>query len=438
MTRVTDAHDGGVELRMNDSSTELTREQLAVEDRADPLAPFYDEFVLPEGVIYLDGNSLGAQPKAAAQRSREVVEQEWGQGLIKSWNEAHWFDLPARLGDKVSELLSSGAGTAVVTDTTSLNLYKALSSALRIQEADAPGRRVIVTQRENFPSDIYIIQGLIDQLGGTYELRLVEDDEESYAEAIRDDVAVVVLTHVNYRTGRLFDMAAVTQQIHDAGALAIWDLCHSAGALPIDLDACDVDMAVGCTYKYLNSGPGGPAFIWVAERFQNRFWQPLSGWWGHANPFEMAADYVPSEGIRRFLSGTQPMVSASLVEVGLDQMLRADAQQVRTKSLRMADLLIQLVESRCAGHSLELVTPREHERRGSHVSFQHPEGYAIMSALIDRGVIGDYREPGILRFGITPLYLRYTDIWDAVESLRDILDTRAWDDERFRVRNAVT
>jgi len=414
-----------------------TREACLEADRLDPLAPLKQEFFLPEGVIYLDGNSLGVQPKAAVARAGEVLNQEWAVGLIRSWNTANWFELPRRLGIKLGRLLGAGDDEVVVTDTTSLNIFKALAAALRIQQADHPERRVIVSERDNFPTDLYMIEGMIDLLQQGYELRLI-DDELPLERALRDDVAVLLLSHVNYRTGALYDMAAVTGQAHRHGVLTIWDLAHSAGAVPVNLRAAEADFAVGCTYKYLNGGPGSPAFIWVAERHQDRFWQPLSGWWGHNRPFDMATAYEPAHGIRRFLCGTQPILSMSLVECGLDVALKADMAAVRAKSVALTELFIKLVEERCGHHPLTLITPRDAARRGSHASFRHPNGFAVMQALIARGVIGDYREPEVLRFGITPLYLGYADVWDAVETLRDILDRGSWDRAEFCRRSAVT
>jgi kynureninase len=415
-----------------------TREQCIDADRLDPLAHLKAQFNLPAGVIYLDGNSLGVLPRTARARSAEVLEQEWGTGLIRSWNTAGWFDLPSRLGDKLARLVGAEPGEVVVTDTISLNLFKALAAALRIQQASHPDRRAIVSERDNFPTDLYMVQGLIDVLQQGYELRLVDAACPLEQALGRDDGAVLLLSHVNYRTGAMHDMAAVTALAHRHGALVIWDLAHSAGAVPVDLRGANADFAVGCTYKYLNGGPGSPAFIWVSPRHQDRCWQPLSGWWGHDKPFAMTADYQPARGIRRFLCGTQPILSMALVECGLDVALQADMAAVRAKSLALTDLFISLVEARCAAHPLTLVTPRDHTARGSHVSFRHPNGYAVMQALIARGVIGDYREPEVLRFGITPLYLGYADIWDAVEALRDILDSCAWDRPEHHRRATVT
>ncbi|KJV33657.1 kynureninase [Aquitalea magnusonii] len=415
----------------------LTREHCLAADASDELASLRQQFSLPEHVIYLDGNSLGVLPRSAEERSLQVLREEWGEGLIRSWNTAGWFELPRRLGNKLAGLIGAGSDEVVITDTTSLNIFKALAAAIRIQQQAAPQRKVIASERDNFPTDLYMIQGMMDLLQQGYEMRLI-DDSLPLAQALDEDVAVLLLSHVNYRTGAMHDMAAVTAQAHRHGALTIWDLAHAAGAVPVDLNACEADFAVGCTYKYLNGGPGSPAFIWVAARHQDRFWQPLSGWWGHSRPFDMAADYQPAQGIRRFLCGTQPILSMALVECGLDATLQTGMTALREKSLALTDLFIQLVEQRCGHHPLTLITPRNHAQRGSHVSYRHPQGYAVMQALIARGVIGDYREPEVLRFGITPLYLRHVDVWDAVETLRDILDGASWDQPQFQQRHAVT
>ncbi|MYM40782.1 kynureninase [Duganella qianjiadongensis] len=402
-----------------------TRNACLERDAHDPLAPLRAQFDLPEGVIYLDGNSLGARPRAALPRAQQVIAQEWGHELIRSWNTAGWFDLPKRLGNRIAPLIGGRYGEVVVTDTTSVNLFKALAAALQMQ-AGQPERRVIVTERSNFPTDIYMAEGLSRWLERGYRLHLIDDVAE-LASAINQESAVVMLTHVNYRTGYQHDMRAASAFAHAAGALIIWDLAHSAGAVPVDLHADGADLAVGCTYKYLNGGPGAPAFIWVPERHQAQFRQPLSGWWGHAAPFAMAPAFAPADGIARALCGTQPIVSLALVECGLDIYDQTSMAALRAKSLALTDLFIALVEQRCAAHPLGLVTPREHARRGSQVSFTHPHGYAVMAALIARGVIGDYREPAIMRFGFTPLYTSFTDVWDAVDILCDILDQQAYD-----------
>ncbi|MBF6617335.1 MAG: kynureninase [Candidimonas sp.] len=406
----------------------LNRDDCLQLDQNDPLATLRNEFSIPSGLIYLDGNSLGAQPRTAATRAQEVVAQEWGEGLIRSWNTAGWFDLPLRLGDKLAPLIGAGAGEVVISDSTSINLFKALAAAVHSQATRqaTSARRIIVTEASNFPTDVYIAQGLSTWLDRGYQLRLVNTPDE-LAAAIDDDVAVVMLTHVNYRTGHMFDMAGLTELAHANQALVVWDLAHSAGAVPVDLTAANADYAVGCTYKYLNGGPGAPAFIWVAPRHLPAFRHPLSGWWSHAQPFAMLPEYQRHSGIRAALCGTQPMVSMALVECGLDIFAQTDMAALRRKSLALTDLFISLVETMCVGHGLQLVTPRCHEQRGSQVSFSHPHGYAVMRALIEQGVIGDYRDPGIMRFGFTPLYLRYVDVWDAVLALKRILDESAYD-----------
>jgi kynureninase len=375
---------------------------------------------------------LGALPKSIPDRLEQAIRHEWGDGLVRSWNTAGWYDMPRRLGDKLARLIGAQPGEVVVADSTSVNLFKVLAAALKLN----PGRRMIVSEPDNFPTDLYMAQGLIDLLGGQHELKLVR--AEALMEAINDETAAVMLTHVNYRTGYMHDMAAITAHAHERGALMIWDLAHSAGAMPVDLSAANADFAIGCGYKYLNGGPGAPAFVYVAQRHQAGFSQPLSGWMGHAQPFEFDWKYRPAEGIARYLCGTQPVLSMIALECAVDLMLTANLAEIREKSLRMADLFIRLVEERCAGHGLELVTPREPEKRGSQVCLRHPEGYPIMQALIARGVIGDFRAPDILRFGFTPLYLRYVDMWDAVDILADILNTHAWDQPAFKRRAKVT
>ena len=417
--------------------TTLRRQHCLDLDVQDPLATLREEFDLPKDVIYLDGNSLGAMPKASLTRAQEVIRQEWGNDLIKSWNKAGWFDLPSRLGDMLAPLIGAAPDEVVVTDSTSINLFKALAAALHIQAINpaAADRRVIVTERSNFPTDIYMAEGITRWLDRGYQIKLV-DTPEQLAAAIDQTTAVVMLTHANYRSGYLHDMIAVTAHAHTQGALMLWDLAHSAGAVQVKLNQAQADFAVGCTYKYLNGGPGAPAFIWVAARHQPAFSHPLSGWWGHAKPFEMAPSFVGTLGIRRALCGTQPIVSLAMVESGLAIFSKTSMGAIRAKSLALTELFIQLVESRCANQSLELVTPRDQARRGSHVSFTHPHGYAVMQALIARGIIGDYREPAIMRFGFTPLYTSFVDVWDAVEGLRDILESQAY--ELNAERHAVT
>ncbi|MGE7956320.1 kynureninase [Pseudomonas sp. NPDC089530] len=414
-----------------------TRNHCLALDAQDPLAPLRNQFALPEGVIYLDGNSLGARPVAALQRAQQVIAEEWGDGLIRSWNSAGWRDLPQRLGDRLARLIGADANEVVITDTTSINLFKVLAAALRVQALRAPQRRVIVSESSNFPTDLYIAEGLSEMLQQGYSLRLVDSPEE-LPQAIGDDTAVVMLTHVNYKTGYMHDMPAVTALTHECGALSLWDLAHSAGAVPVDLKQAGADYAIGCTYKYLNGGPGSQAFAWVSPQLCDLVTQPLAGWFGHARQFAMETQYQPSSGIARYLCGTQPITSLAMVECGLEIFEQTDMASLRRKSLALTDLFIELVELRCAGHGLKLVTPREHNKRGSHVSFEHPEGYAVVQALIARGVIGDYREPRIMRFGFTPLYTSFTEVWDAVQILGEILDQKTWSQAQFQVRHSVT
>lgn len=410
-------------------------------DARDALRPLRDLFTLPEGVIYLDGNSLGPLPKAAPERIAKAVQQEWGEGLIRSWNTAGWYEAPRRVGDKIATLIGAGAGEVVATDSTSINLFKVLSAALSIARADAPQRRVVVSERTNFPTDLYIAEGLCRERG--LELKLV--DAEQIPSALDTQCTVLMLTHVNYRTGAMHDMAAVTRAAHAAGALVIWDLAHSAGAVDVDLRGADADFAIGCGYKYLNGGPGAPAFVWVHPRHADRFWQPLSGWWSHAAPFAFTHDYQPAAGIARYLCGTQPILSMTALECGLDAFLAAQPlggmAALRRKSLALTDLFIALVEERCGGHGLGLATPREHGLRGSQVCLTREAGaYAIVQALIARGVIGDYRagRPDILRFGFTPLYLGFEDVWHAVDHLRQVLAEGEWQRPEFNRQHAVT
>ncbi|GAB7099517.1 kynureninase [Thermobifida fusca] len=409
----------------------LTREDCAARDAADPLAPFRDEFVLPDGVIYLDGNSLGALPRATPARVARLVEHEWGQRLIASWNEAGWWDKPRTLGALLAPLLGAEADEVVVGDGTSVNLFKTVAAALWLR----PNRRVVVAEAGNFPTDGYIAQGVVDLVDGA-SLRMVDvDDPAALAAALEPgDVAVVLLSHVDYRTGILRDMAAVTEMVHAHGALVVWDVCHSVGAVPLALAQTGVDFAVGCTYKYLNAGPGAPAFTYVARRHHERVRQPISGWHGHARPFDFAPEYEPAAGASRFLSGSQSLIAAAALEASLELWQRVDLAQVREKSLALTDLFVAVT----AEAGLECVTPAEHERRGSQVALRHPDGYPIVQALIARGVVGDFRSPDILRFGFAPLYLRYVDVYDAARALVEVVTSGEWQDPRFAQRAQVT
>jgi kynureninase len=419
----------------------MTRQDALALDATDPLAPLRGQFHIPEGLIYLDGNSLGVLPRATAARVQQVVEQEWGQGLIRSWNSAGWMALPARVGDKIARLVGAGKGELVVADSTSVNLFKVLAAALLIVKQDTPARRVILSERSNFPTDLYIAESLAREHG--FELVLVEPDE--IESQLTEQTAVLMLTHVNYRTGRMHDMAAVTRQAHAAGALTIWDLAHSAGAVPVDLSAAHADFAVGCGYKYLNGGPGAPAFVWAHPRHVGRFWQPLAGWIGHAAPFEFTPGYRPAAGIARYQCGTPAVLSLAALECGVDTVLAAEPYSqgqggmaaLRRKSLALTRLFAERVQATCP--ALALASPTQDAERGSQVCFSHPElGYPVVQALIARGVIGDFRAPDVLRFGFTPLYLRFVDAWDAAEHLREVLAHEEWRRPEFNQRHAVT
>ena len=414
-------------------------------DAQDPLRSLRDLFALPDGTIYLDGNSLGVMPRTTPARVADLVTREWGQDLIQSWNKAGWFAMPLAVGDKIARLVGAGTGEVVAADSTSINLFKVLSAAIHIARADAPQRTKVVSERSNFPTDLYIAEALCQQHG----LELVLVDTEDIAAALSADVAVLMLTHVNYRTGAMHDMAAVTAAAHAEGILTVWDLAHSAGAVPVDLRGAKADFAVGCGYKYLNGGPGAPAFVWVNPQHADRCWQPLAGWWGHTAPFAFTPDYQPAAGIARYQCGTQPMISLAALDCGVDTLLAAQAlggmAALRQKSLALTDLFIRLVEERCDGHGLGLATPREHAQRGSQVCLTRQEGaYAIVQALISRGVVGDFRagdgdrHPDILRFGFTPLYIGFEDVWNAVEHLRQVLHSGEWQDARFARQHAVT
>ena len=426
-------------------------------DAQDPLRHLRDQFTLPEGVIYLDGNSLGALPKAAAVRVAQAVTREWGIGLIRSWNSAGWIDLPQRLGDKIARLIGAQPGEVIAADSTSINLYKVLSAALDIAAHEAPQRKIILSERCNFPTDLYMAEGLCAARG--MRLQLVEPGQ--IAASLNADVAVLMLTHVNYRSGAMHDMAAVTQAARQAGALTVWDLAHSAGAVPVNLTQADADFAVGCGYKFLNGGPGAAAFLWVNPRHTHRqdlnqgkgAMQPLRGWMGHATPFAFTPTYVPAPGITRYLCGTPGVLGMAALDCGLDTLLAAEPlggmAALYAKSLRLSDLFITLVEQHCAGHGLGVVTPRAHAQRGSQVSLTSASApaYAIMQALIARGVIGDFRagdeagggpQKDLLRFGFTPLYTGFAEVWQAVDHLKQVLDTRAWKQPQFNQKLAVT
>ncbi len=438
---------------------ETSRADAVALDAADPLAHQRARFALPDGTIYLDGNSLGALPRATAARIVDVVTREWGRDLIASWNTAGWIDAPRRVGDAIAPLIGARPGEVVVADSTSVNLFKVLTVATAIVRDRDPSRSVVVSETDNFPTDLYIAEGVVRDRDGSLTLVPSTSSDERFdtiVSALGPTTAVLMLTHVNYRTGAMHDMAALTKAAQAAGALVIWDLAHSAGAVPVDLHAADADFAIGCGYKYLNGGPGAPAFLWVHPRHVDRLsssniWQPLSGWMGHASPFAFTERYAPADGIARFLCGTPPMLSMTALECGIASLTDADGRDpmpaLRAKSIALTDLFIERIDARC-GDALMLVTPRDPSRRGSQVSFHARgpiagRGYATMQALIERGVVGDFRKGGtndddILRFGFTPAYLRFVDAFDAAEIIADVVERGTFRDARFDVRAAVT
>lgn len=407
----------------------MTLEDARLLDSSDPLAFARERFRLPDGLIYLDGNSLGALPKAASEALAETAERQWGDDLIASWNKHHWIDWPTRIAAKLAPIVGAKANELLIADSTSVSLFKLLAAAAQAR----PGRRTIVSQKANFPTDLYVAQGICEMLG--LRLRAVEPNE--VLEALDSDVAVLTLTHVDYRSSAIYDMRRVTEAAHSAGALTVWDLSHSVGAVELELDSSLCDLAVGCGYKYLNGGPGAPAFIYVAERLHEELRNPLQGWMGHAEPFAFVDDYRPGDGIVRFLTGTPSILAMASLEAGIATFDGIEMSQVTSKSRKLSNLFVEEVEARC-GPEVRLASPRDPAARGSHVVFAHPEGYAVMQALIGSGVIGDFRAPDLMRFGFTPLYTSYADVVGAATILADILKTSEWDQPRFKTRAKVT
>ncbi len=408
-----------------------TRQDCLDRDAADPLGAARERFSLPEGVIYLDGNSLGALPVAAAEAVRDAVERQWGDDLIASWNKHGWISLPQTVGGKIARLIGAEPEEVVAADSVSVNLFKLAAAAVSAQA----GRRVVLTEGGDFPTDLYILQGLAGMMPGV-ELRVVAPG--GIEGALDERVAVVLLSHVHYRSGAVRDMAGLNAAIRGAGALSLWDLSHSAGVLDVDLNRDGADLAAGCGYKYLNGGPGAPAFLFVARRHQAALRNPLSGWMGHARPFDFIDDYTPAPGIDRWLCGTPPILSLTALSAALDAFDGVDMEAVRARAGALGDLFIERVEARCAGKGLVLASPRDATVRGGQVAFTHPQGWAVMQNLIARGVIGDFRAPDVIRFGFAPLYVRRADVWDSVEVMGEILDSESWREARFQTLAAVT
>jgi kynureninase len=410
----------------------ISRDDIQKLDQEDSLAALRNEFFVPDGLVYLDGNSLGMLPKRVPERLENAIRHEWGFDLIRSWNKNDWIGLPAKVGAKIARLIGAQPSDVIAADSTSVNLFKLLLAALKLR----PDRRVIVSDIDNFPTDLYMAQGVNALLDDRLELRFVKRSE--LMTALDPDVAVVMLTQVDYRTGELLDMQGITDAVHAHGALMIWDLAHSAGAFPVDLTACDVDFAVGCGYKYLNGGPGAPAFLYVPRQHQAQAVPVLSGWMGHKNPFEFTPWYAPAEGVGRLTAGTPSILGLQALDAALEVFDTVDMNAVREKSLGLTDAFMALMEPLCLEFGFELVTPKDHALRGSQVSYAHADGYAIMQALIADGVIGDFRAPNIVRFGFTPLYTRYADVLEAVTRLERVMREGRWNLEQYRERAAVT
>jgi kynureninase len=402
-------------------------------DAADPLADFRAEFALPDDVIYLDGNSLGAAPLAAFDEVDIAMREEWAEGLITSWRGAGWWTLGETLGNKIAALIGALADEVAVCDTTSVNIYKALHAAISMR----PGRSVVLAEERGFPTDTYVAEGVVSSYPGM-RLELVDIESSDWTSALDDDVAAVLVNHVDYRTASLRDMSAISAQIHGAGSIAIWDLCHSVGVIDVELERAGADFAVGCTYKYMNGGPGSPAFIYARSSHHGHFETPLQGWWGHAEPFEMERWYRGAEGIRRLLVGTQPILSMRALAASLEMYERVGIEDIRRKSQSLTSFFIDLVDQECDDFDVEVVTPRDPEQRGSQISLFHEHGYAIVRALAARHVHGGYREPGVMRFGFAPLYTKYADVWECVVRLKAVMEAGEWRDERFATKGAIS
>lgn len=413
----------------------LSHADCVARDRADSLAYARKRFSVPENVVYLDGNSLGALPVATISRLNETLQREWGEGLIRSWNNADWVTLPQRVGAAIAGLLGASADEIVAADSTSVNIFKLLAGALALASKQDPARRVILSERGNFPTDLYVAQGIVESFGGGYKLRLVDGDIEN---AFDDHTAIALITQVDYCTGRLHNMKRLNDAARRAGTRILWDLSHSAGAVPVALKKDGAELAVGCGYKYFNGGPGAPAYLYVERSLQADFPTPLSGWFGHTAPFDFSADFVPAAGIERFQCGTPSVLAMTALSCGIDTFAGIDMIDLRAKSLAQSDIFWTLMNQRCGEFGFTCVSPRDHAMRGSQLSFAHEHAYAIMQAIIERGVIGDFRQPNLLRFGFTPLYLRYVDLWDAVIVIREVMQSGAWKADRYQRRNKVT
>jgi len=412
----------------------LTREDCIKLDTLDSINKVREEFALPKDVIYFDGNSLGPLPKNTIKSLDSVIQREWGDGLIRSWNDENWINLPRNLGNQIAPLIGAKEGEVIVVDSTSVNLFKVLSSALMLNE----NRKVIVSEAANFPSDLYILEGVNNMFGESYERCLIDEGDDEIEKYIDSSTAVVVLSHINYKTGRITDLYKITTFAHEKGALVVWDISHSVGVLPMNLHDLGVDFAVGCTYKHLNGGPGAPGFLFVHSSLIEKVSQPLTGWLGHIKPFDFEVEYQPANDINKFICGTPPIIAYKAIESGLEIFKDLSIIEIREKSIKLSEMFIQLMQQECTEFGFMLFSPKNSEQRGSQISFLHENAYSIIQALISHGIIGDYREPNVMRFGISPLYMRFEDVWNAITCLREIMQTGEWQSEKFKNKNYVT
>ena len=412
----------------------LTREDFIKLDTLDSIKKVREQFALPKDVIYFDGNSLGPLPKNTIKSLDSVIQREWGDGLIRSWNDENWINLPRNLGNQIAPLIGAKEGEVIVVDSTSVNLFKVLSSALMLNK----NRKVIVSEAANFPSDLYILEGVNNMFGESYERCLIDEGDDEIEKYIDSSTAVVVLSHINYKTGRITDIKKITTFAHEKGALVVWDISHSVGVFPMNLHDLGVDFAVGCTYKHLNSGPGAPGFLFVHSSLIEKVSQPLTGWLGHIKPFDFEVEYKPANDINKFICGTPPIIAYKAIESGLEIFKDLSIIEIREKSIKLSEMFIQLMQQECTEFGFMLFSPKNSEQRGSQISFLHENAYSIIQALISHGIIGDYREPNVMRFGISPLYMRFEDVWNAITCLREIMQTGEWQSEKFKNKNYVT
>lgn len=421
---------------MKMENQDWTSEKLAALDANDPLGIFRDRFLIPEGTIYMNGNSLGPLSTDARNRLHTVIDREWGQELIKGWNTAGWYDITRRVGDKLAKIVGADEGEIVLCDSTSVNLFKAVAAALHIQNSKDPKRTKIISEAGNFPTDLYILDGVKNFVRGDVQVNIC--DRSEIFNAINDETAVVVLTHVHYVTGEIFPMEELTEHAHKNGALIVWDLSHSVGAVETDLNLAQADFAVGCGYKHLNGGPGAPAFIYAAKRHHKEMMQPLSGWFSHKAPFGFTDEFEPTDGVSRMLCGTTPILSASALETAVDLFLEAEPQNLKEKRQTLSAIFCDLMMPLCSKHGLTFISPTKPSERGAHVSYQFDQGYELMQAMIDRGVFGDFRAPDFIRIGFSPLFQSYCDMQKAVDIIANILENRIYEQPKYQVKNAVT